>query len=242
VIRIKSSGHSIGRRAAARLKAEIDPFAVEVTLHGASARTHDKQTRVKGSFGRLKTNIQTILDVGIRLQLNVVLTRWNEAEIAAMYALADEWGVQLRIDPRVTPRDDGDRGPLSIAPRESGVKRLHEIQLARLQSAPPSPERATNEVPRAAQEHIAPLDCEKYCGAGANGLAVDPFGWVYPCVQWRIPVGSLHSQSVSEIWNHSTALHRVRALTAELRNRGEYPKTHNGLVLCPGLDMTRLTQ
>ncbi|MGH9335330.1 MAG: radical SAM protein, partial [Vicinamibacteria bacterium] len=39
VLRIKSNGHSLRGRMLKRLKEEIDPFVVEVSLHGAKAET-----------------------------------------------------------------------------------------------------------------------------------------------------------------------------------------------------------
>ena len=127
VMRIKSNGHAIRPRMARRLKQEIDPFVIEVSLHGACAATHDRQTRVDGSFSQLMRNIQAMLQVGIRVQLNVPLTRWNEAEINEMCALADQLGLLLQIDSDVTPRDDGHRGPFSIAVTKTGLRRLYEL-------------------------------------------------------------------------------------------------------------------
>jgi MoaA/NifB/PqqE/SkfB family radical SAM enzyme len=50
VIRIKSNGHALRGAVARRLREEVDPYIVEVSLHGASAAVHDRQTRVDGSF------------------------------------------------------------------------------------------------------------------------------------------------------------------------------------------------
>jgi len=45
---------------------ELDRVVVEVSLHGASAETHDRQTRVEGSFDRLLANLQEMLARGRR--------------------------------------------------------------------------------------------------------------------------------------------------------------------------------
>jgi MoaA/NifB/PqqE/SkfB family radical SAM enzyme len=235
-IRLKSSGHSIGRRVAQRLKRDVAPFLIEVSLHGACAATHERQTRVKGSFGRLMRNVQAMLDAGIRVQLNAVLTRWNESEIEEMCALADRLRTRLQIDPSVTPRDDGQPAPLSISATEEGLKRLRDVQRVRLASVAPPPaasDQAASDVTGA--RDVSLQECRgKYCGAGSNGLAVDPYGWVYPCVQWRVPVGSLHSQSVTEIWRHSAELRRVRALNVEIgRKLRDRLGPEQGFWVCP---------
>ena len=96
VIRIKSNGHAIGPQLARRLKQEVDPFLIEVSLHGACAATHDRQTRVEGSFIQLMRNIQAMLQMGTRVQLNIPLTRWNEAEVERYVSLLTAWGSRFR--------------------------------------------------------------------------------------------------------------------------------------------------
>ena len=47
----------------------------------------------------------------------------------------------------------------------------------------------------------------KHCGAGSATVTVDPFGNVYPCVQWRRRVGNLHEQSIQTTWRQSREGH-----------------------------------
>ena len=89
VVRVKSNGHALRGELARRLRDEIDPFLIEVSLHGATAATHDRQTRVPGSFDRLLANLRELRELGLRVKLNSTLTAWNEGEIAGMFALAD---------------------------------------------------------------------------------------------------------------------------------------------------------
>jgi len=236
VVRIKSNGHALRGTLARRIKEEVDPFVVELSLHGARAETHDRQTRVPGSFERLTANIRELLALGFRVRLNSTLTSWNEGEIEEMCALADRLGVKLNIGPEVTPRDDGDRGPLAISATAEGLRRLFELRLAREHRAgagvaggQPAPA-----VVRDVDEDL-PVAADKHCGAGSSGIAVDPYGNVYPCVQWRRAVGNLHQKSIKEIWAGSPALEDVRRLTAEAKTvvsgLGERGKL---LSFCPG--------
>jgi len=236
IIRIKSNGHAIGPQPARRLKLEVDPFVAEVSLHGACAATHDRQTRAEGSFSQLMNNIQGMLQAGIRVQLNVVLTRWNEAEIEALCALADKLGLLLQIDPDITPIDTGDAAPLSIAATEAGLRRLHEVHLARLttpsiEKQPAGPAELAN---RGVQKKECPESKTEHCGAGSTGLAIDPYGNVYPCVQWRIRLGSFHDQRVNDIWQNSEELNRVRALNEKVGETRRSAKADAGLAFCPG--------
>jgi MoaA/NifB/PqqE/SkfB family radical SAM enzyme len=210
VVRVKSNGHALRHDLAMRLKQEIDPFIVEISLHGATAPAHDRQTRVSGSFKRLLANLDTLRKLGIRVQLNSTLTLWNEHEMEDMFALADQLGLRLEMEPQVTPRDNGDKEPLQIAPTSEGIAKLLLLKKQRF-----ADERDKN-----GQTEMPPPDSETkhHCGAGAASVTVDPWGNVYPCVQWRKPIGNLHEQCIEEIWMYSPRLQEVRRITQEAKD------------------------
>jgi radical SAM protein with 4Fe4S-binding SPASM domain len=235
VVRVKSNGHALSGSLARRLRDEVDPYIVEVSLHGGSAATHDRQTRVPGSFARLVENLRGLKVLGQRVKINATLTAWNEGEVHAMFALADELALPLQFDPEVTPRDDGDRSPLALTASREGIKNLYRVEfergdaLARSEVGLRGPE-----VARQADASV-PHVPGKHCGAGSAALAIDPFGNVYPCVQWRVPSGSLHADSIRDIWTGSTALRRVREQTGEVKARlAGYGADAPLLNFCPG--------
>jgi MoaA/NifB/PqqE/SkfB family radical SAM enzyme len=229
VVRIKSNGHALRGEMARRIRDEVDPFLIEVSLHGATAATHDRQTRVPGSFERLLENLREMRELGLRVKINSTLTLWNEDEAEAMLDLAASLDLPIQVDPEVSPRDDGDRGPLALSPTREGVRRLFAFQA----------ERAVT-VARGADDGTLPAPVEKHCGAGSAGVAVDPYGNVYPCVQWRRPVGNLHRQTLREIWQGSPGLREARALTAEAKTVVDgYGPSGAFLNFCPGSAATR---
>lgn len=231
VVRVKSNGHALRGEMARRIRDEIDPFLIETSLHGATAATHDRQTRVAGSFDRLLANLAELGKLGLRVKLNSTLTAWNEGEIAEMFALADSLGLPLQVDPEVTPRDDGDREPLQVAPSREGVLRLFRLQFERGRAASGEPA----EVARGGDDGTMPAPVHKHCGAGSSGIAIDPYGNVYPCVQWRRPVGNLHQQSMREIWMRSAGLTEVRDLTARVKEMVDAQGSGSHLLnFCPG--------
>jgi len=226
-VRVKSNGHALGERLARRLKRELDPFNIDISLHGACAGTHDRQTRVPGSFERLIHNLDTLRNLGVRVVLNCTLTRWNEDEIEAMQAIADGLGVNLNFNTEVSIRDNGDTSPLAIGPTAEGLTRLFRFQAAR------TPKRTSKRRPGVAAG--SPDTPNRACGAASSSLTVDPFGTVYPCVKWRRPLGNLHHRSVSEIWAGDGELRRVRDWSAAARQmlEREGPAAfHSGF--CPG--------
>ena len=245
VVRIKSNGHALRGHLAEEIRREVDPFLVEISLHGATAEIHDRQTRVPGSFDRLMANLPELRELGYRIKLSGTLTRWNEHQIEEMFALADGLGMRLSLSPTVTPRDDGDTSPLAIAPSDDGIRRLYHYLDARIPD-PPEPTSATCDgtlgtpshgpAANGARSAVRAEGAPKNCGAGSSGIAVDPFGNVYPCVQWRRPLGNLHEASIREIWLGSPHLREVRrvnaAARAQMQQLGEQGQ---GLQHCMGL-------
>ncbi len=215
VIRLKTNGHAVREPVALRIRDEIDPFLVEVSVHGATAATHDRQTRVPGSFRRLLANIDAMKRARLRVKVNSVLTRWNESEVERMLALFDELGVQFQIDPEVKPKDDGDPSPLSIEASAEGQARYRRALEARFGGGT----KRTSE--SAGEQRTMRAGTDKHCGAGSNNLTIDPYGRVLPCVQWRVAVGNLHEQPVSAIWGASSALREVRETTRAVRKKLE---------------------
>ena len=225
--RIKSNGHLLDRPLATRVRDEVDPFMIDLSLHGASSLTHDRMTRIPGSFERLIQNIREMKELGLRLKLNCTLTAWNELEVAKIFALADSLGVPLHCQPEVSPRDNGDLSPLQLSASAQGV--AHLLRLIHVGSE------TRVSVGRAGDEDM-PSTIDKNCGAGSAGLAIDPFGNVYPCVQWRRSVGNLHESRIAQIWHGNSQLHEIRELTKEAKKVVKRQGPHSqAMSFCLGL-------
>lgn len=215
VVRVKTNGHALNRRLAGRMKREVDPYVLEISLHGATATTHDRQTRVAGSFDRLLSNLRVLRDFGLRYKLNATVTRWNEHEIEAMYELADRHGALLRTYTSVTPRDNGDTSPLGIAPSEEAIGRAFAIGLAR---AGTGKEDWLNKTRSSLSDNCAGDDPGvKQCGAGSTAVTIDPVGNILPCVQWRRPLGNVHENDIRTLWKDSKDLAEVRETSFRAR-------------------------
>jgi len=236
VVRVKSNGHALRGELAQRLKEEVDPYCVDISLHGACAATHDRQTQVPGSFARLMENLPELGRLGLRPQLNAAMTRWNEDEIEAMLGLADSLGLPLAINPTVSPKDNGDQSPLDIAPSLPGRARLFRLLAERSeQAASRDHAAASGEASRQGDIEV-PAAVGKNCGAGVSGVTIDPYGNVLPCVQWRRPLGNRHTQSIAAIWSGSAALGAVREInTAASRMVEALGPRGRLMAFCPGL-------
>ncbi len=236
VIRIKSNGHALRGAVARRLREEVDPYIVEVSLHGASAGVHDRQTRVDGSFERLLGNLRELRDLGIRLKVNSTLTRYNEHELDDMFAICDELGAQFQVDPEVKPRDNGDRTPIALMASHAARERLGEILLERAaKRVDPDAVRPTRDSRAGAEARRAQMaGVDKHCAAGSAHITIDPVGGVLPCVQWRVTVGNVR-QGVRAIFDQGDALAEVRETTrAAKRMVDAHGDAGQIMNFCPG--------
>ena len=163
-----------------------------MSLHGARAETHDQATATPGSFDALLRGLDRLRARGVSVVLKTPLTRINEDEIEPMHALAGARDVPWRVDPVLTPRDDGDPGPLAWRPSTAAIERIYQ----RLADAGqlPHEERSKGGV---------------NCGLGRTTLAIDPEGNVYPCMQWRkAPLGNVRETPLGDLWPTSAAAPR----------------------------------
>ena len=239
VVRIKTNGHLLRGPALTRLREEIDPFVIDISLHGASAAVHDRQTRVPGSFERLKANLAEMHEAGLRVRLNCTLTTYNEGDIDGMFAIASALGMTLTIDPDVTPRDDGDTSPLALAASTAGLRALMAFGLAQSQKGAPAVDAAPATAAPAHGDDCASGGSAKHCGAGSSTICIDPVGNILPCVQWRRAVGHVND-GIASVWSSARGLDEIRALTVDVKTmlaaQGERG-AHMGF--CPGTAESR---
>jgi MoaA/NifB/PqqE/SkfB family radical SAM enzyme len=182
-LRILTNGALVTDALAAEI-ATLRPLAVELSVHGATAETHDRATATPGSFDAMRRGLDRLLSRQVAVVLKTPLTHLNEAEIAGIRRIADERGVPWRVDPVLTPRDDGDAGPLAFRASAAAVERI--FRELKAQGQLPQEDRAeggTN------------------CGLGRTTIAVDPEGNVFPCLQWRRAVlGNVRETRLREMW------------------------------------------
>jgi radical SAM protein with 4Fe4S-binding SPASM domain len=159
--------------------AEWRPFAIEITMYGATRETYEILTGVSGSYDRCMRGIRLLLERGLPLKLKTVPTSVNQHEVYEMKRMAEEeFHVEFKFDSLVNPRIDCSQSPVAVRmtpeeivaldyydpQRAAEYKRLLEHDLA-------SPVAAT------------PDDAHRYfCGGGMSGCAIDPQGEMSICV------------------------------------------------------------
>jgi radical SAM protein with 4Fe4S-binding SPASM domain len=181
---------------------EWRPFAIEITLYGASKETYERLTGIPGSYDRCLRGIHFLLDRRLPLKLKTVAVSINKHEIGEMKKLADELGVGFKFDGMMNPRIDCSQSPLAV--------RLQPWELVKMDLE--EPERVA-EWKKFAARFNRPTPPEKadevyQCGGGINSFAIDPEGKMSICVLSRFDAYDLRRGSFREGWDHF--LHQVR--------------------------------
>ncbi len=217
-LRIFTNGASLTEASVARL-AELGPYCLELSLHGATATTAEALTQVKGSFDRQMRALGWLKERGLRVYLKVVVTRLVENELEAIKAIGDRFDFPVYFDPVLTPSDDGQDYPLELRASDDAIRRLYSASGLNIGNSPFEREPGRYN-----------------CGVGTGTLHVTPHGDVQPCIQWRQAVGNAREKPLREIWETAPLLEQVRAISralpAHIRSTVE---DHAYCFHCPGL-------
>ena len=159
--------------------AEWRPFAIEITLYGATQETYEALTKIPGSYNRCMNGIRLLLDRNLPLKLKTVPTSINKHEVYEMKRLAEEeFHVEFKFDPLINPRIDCSQSPIAVRLSPEEAVTLDFVDGQRKQEY-----RRLIEHEQAMARAANPDENHRYsCGGGVNGCAIDPTGRMSICV------------------------------------------------------------
>lgn len=197
LITLFTNGTMITPRVADYL-AEWRPFAIEITLYGASKETYEALTQVPGSFAKCMNAIRMLLDRRLPLKLKTVPTSVNKHEVYEMKRLAEEeFHVEFKFDPLVNPRIDCSQSPLAV--------RLSTEEVVALDYFDPKRKREYRRLiddEQLASKAENPDSKQRYfCGGGMSGCAIDPAGEMSICVISHQQTYNIRSGGFHQGWN-----------------------------------------
>lgn len=181
------------------------------SLHGATDKTHDMLTQVRGSFNSTLIAIEKTIKAGAAVELHVVPTAMNFKELVDIARLADSVGVK-----KVSW--------LRFVPQGRGFLNRHVLQLSKeqLKALARKKAEANSICPTISIRTGAPFNilCSQLpapCEAGISVLTIIPDGSISPCDAFKrfdVPdeFGNVLHQSLIDIWHNSRFLNTVRAL------------------------------
>lgn len=201
-LRIFTNGSLIDIEAARRF-GKLMPNCVEISIYGASSKSYGESCGRPEAFASVKDAVPMLKDQGVTVFLKCMLTSITEKEIDEIQDMADRWACPLNWDPVLRPSDDGQDYPLALAPgRDSIIKLLSDPGRFRM-----------------GRSAFEGGDGEGACNIGRNLLHIDPFGNVYPCIEWKEPLGNIRSADILDIWENHPLLPRLMSVSLEMESK-----------------------
>ena len=202
-LRIYTNGYLVDEIVARKFK-ELLPFEVEISFHGSTPESMDKLTGVPGSFERVIQGIKNLRKHDLKVNMKCPITRWNQWEIRDIRNLGESLGCHVEFDPVITPRDDGDTSPLALQADREFLEKLWSPEFSDV---------THEEAPSPRNDVLVQANC----GTGRSTIAIDPYGNIYPCVQWRRSAGNINDVAdLRALWTTSPVLEEVRRIALEI--------------------------
>lgn len=166
-----------------------------ISLHGASARTHEVFTATPGSFEETINNIRAASRAGIPMTSSTVITSENHCELPAIIALARSLGMgRSTVSRFIGPRQPG------ITPTQQqlamAVETLDGMMKADETETGTPVLRFGSPVPRCFTTNHS-----NGCMAGVVHATIDSYGNLRPCTHVPISAGSALTTDLDELWN-----------------------------------------
>jgi AdoMet-dependent heme synthase len=224
-VKLKTNAVLIREKEAQRIR-DLGVESIQISIYSHRPEVHDAITKMPGSLKRSINAIRFLRSEGLRVTIANVLMLQNIQDYPGVRALGSELGVEVTIDPTITPRMDGDRSLLDLNIDQVALQRVFReegmLENAGESCTPPSgPD----------QEVLDSLPCS----AGHTACYVSPYGDVYPCVQFPLPSGNVRSGKFLDIWRHSPQLNEVRSITLGDLTGCSHCSNLKTCTRCPGL-------
>jgi radical SAM protein with 4Fe4S-binding SPASM domain len=207
LITLFTNGTLIDERIADRLAARR-PFAIEITLYGATKATYERLTGIPGSYDHCLRGIHLLLERNLPLKLKTVGTSINVHEVFEMKQMAADLGVEFKFDAMLNPRIDCSSAPAAVRLSPEEIVMLDMRDGGRMSEW------------RRLAEDLAPLptvegEAQKlyHCGAGVNSWAVDPYGNLSMCVISKVEKFNVRRGSFREGWEFLSRTVREKTVT-----------------------------
>ena len=184
-------------------EANID--LLQASVYSMKPEEHDYITQVKGSHARTIQSLESLIAANIPVQISCPTMRKTYASYKKVLEWAYSHGIKGYTDyimmARIDKSTDNLANRLTLDETKSLLEDIinYDIEYRTILDADTEPSLLNPE--------------ENVCGAGVDSLCIAANGEFYPCSGFQgYPLGNAHSLSVSEVWNNSEALKKLRAV------------------------------
>lgn len=176
---------------------------VQVSMFSVNPEIHDRITAVSGSLEKTMKNIEKLEAVGVPVSIATQAMEFNKDSIEELYEYTNKHGFNFRCDWTIIAKENRNEENLSYRIRDlSNYKNICKTRLKYCDGYEKELRETLLRGPKPETSHL--------CNAGTNGLYIDTNLNVHPCPGWDLIVGDLKSDSLSDIWNNSEVLQKIR--------------------------------
>jgi radical SAM protein with 4Fe4S-binding SPASM domain len=233
-VSVATNGTLLTREMARKLK-QAKIHYVEISIDGATSKTHDTFRGVPGAFDKAVTGLKNAIAEDLCACIATTATKNNLEEMPGIIDLAEEIGAERFTYFNFIPTGRGKEHFDQDLTAEEREKLMHYLlnrmskgckttilttapQLARvaLQCQGPA---GTGEVTmsmahmqtaKVSKKAVPLADFIGGCGAGRLYCSLSPQGDVHPCVFFPVNVGNLKSEKFKDIWLNSEMFNILR--------------------------------
>ncbi|MEE2789490.1 MAG: radical SAM protein [Myxococcota bacterium] len=223
-VRLNTHGNHIDDALADRLAA-LGVSKVSISVYSTIAAHHEAVTLIPGSHAKTLAAAKRLIERGVKVAFKNPLMTAKRTSYQPVIQLAEEYGAEPELDAHIIPDDQSDFGLCAI-----GAHSTDRI-LAMLKQV------ATEDrkYPHWSTLPEAPSTA-RTCGAGTVMGYISPDGFLYPCLNWRDPIGQLRESSFTELWWQSKTVAKQREITrASYLSDCDGCSFHGHCHYCPGI-------
>lgn len=204
---------------------DLHPTIVETSLYGAGAQSHDRITKVPGSFANTVAAIEMLRKREIKVGIKTTVMSANRDQVQLIRKIADDLGAAYSADPIVMPGAFGSQESVSCRMNDDEYR---DYMISEGWGRVPD-----KEVEDLVRDKDRP-DRRVLCTSAKKRYSISPRGDVIPCVIWRHSCGNLLQQDLESIW-HGEEMSRLRQMKFEDLNECVTCDTYGSCLRCAGL-------
>ena len=194
---------------AAELLSSAGVKGVQVSIEGPE-QVHDA-IRGKDSYAASVRGVKNLLDAGLKVTLNVTLSKLNSDHFADIFRLSSGLGVQKLGFSRLVPSGRGKAIAEKMLSAESvkGLyKRIFSMESGGLEIVTGDPV-ASQSMSKIYEKDESAIPSGG-CAAGVSGITILSDGTLLPCRRLDVPIGNIRQDSLREVWATSEVLQALR--------------------------------
>lgn len=129
LITISTNGYMLSESKIISILDTYPPYRLTISAYGATAYSYESLTGIPGSFNRFMLNLTLLSKKAIRVRLNIIVTKYNQDEIAEMVRISKSLGFEYQIFRTISPTIDGNVNTTEIMSQKCEIiERCNELK------------------------------------------------------------------------------------------------------------------